>query len=166
MPENQPRYKVTAVTASKVKDRKEGPEAVDYRPAVSTLTTTDEQPFAKVLAALEARCPDYIDEGRWRQCVSDAKVFLATWADQAHALGWTAADLFGLQKPPAHPHPSYSRLSRYDATGLLWLLKGQKVIALTATTATLMTPTGGVLTYRKLNKPGYGPLGDSLDDFE
>jgi hypothetical protein len=25
--------------------------------------------------------------------------------------------------------------------------------------------TGNVTTYRKLNKPAYGPLGDSLDDF-
>jgi len=32
-PENQPSYKVTAVTASKVKDRKEGPRAIDYRPS-------------------------------------------------------------------------------------------------------------------------------------
>jgi hypothetical protein len=73
--------------------------------------------------------------------------------------------LFGLHEPPAKPHPSYSRLSRYDATGLLWLLQGRRVIALAETTAAISTPSGGTVTYRKLRKPAYGPLGDSLDDF-
>jgi hypothetical protein len=26
-------------------------------------------------------------------------------------------------------------------------------------------PSGNVTTYRKRNKPAFGPLGDSLDDF-
>lgn len=76
------------------------------------------------------------------------------------------ADLFGLHAPPEKAHPSYARLSRYNSTGLLWLLHGQRVIAMTATSATLTTATGGTVVYRRMNKPGYGPLGDSLDDFE
>lgn len=122
-------------------------------------------PFAAALAALERRCPDYIEQARWQQCVTDAKRFLAQWGEQAAALGWTEADLFGLHEPPAKPHPSYRRLSRYDCTGLCWLLQGQPVIALTATVAAIRMPTGNALTYRKLNKPALGPLGDSLDDF-
>jgi hypothetical protein len=51
--------------------------------------------------------------------------------EQAEALGWTAKHLFGLHKPPNRPHPSYSRLSRYDETGLIWLLGGREVVALT-----------------------------------
>ena len=52
------------------------------------------------------------------------------------------------------------------ATGLLWLLQGRRVIALTDSTAAIQNPsTGNVLTYRKARKPAYGPLGDSLDDF-
>ena len=31
-----------------------------------------------------------------------------------------------LHDPPAVPHPSYSRLSRYDCTGLVWLLQGPR----------------------------------------
>jgi hypothetical protein len=81
-------------------------------------------------------------------------------------LGWTVGELFGLHKPPEKPHPSYSRLSRYDATGLLWLLQGRRVVALTDNTAAIQNPnTGNVLAYRKARKPAYGPLGDSLDDF-
>jgi hypothetical protein len=63
-----------------------------------------------------------------------------------------------------NPHPSFSRLSRYDQTGLVWLLEGRPVVALTADTAAIQTPTGNILIYRKHNKPGLGPVGDSLDD--
>lgn len=107
----------------------------------------------------------HIEPARWRRAIEDGERFLAEWGDQAAALGWDVADLFGLHTPPANPHPSYSKLSRYDFTGMIWLLRGQKVIAMTATTATITTPTGGTLSYRRFNKPGLGPLGDSLDDF-
>jgi hypothetical protein len=99
-------------------------------------------------------------------CINDARHFLAAWGDQAKALRWTAAELFGLDTPPAKPHPSYHRLSRYDATGLIWNLRGHRVVAITADTAAIQNATtGNVLIYRKHNKPGLGPLGDSLDDF-
>jgi hypothetical protein len=71
--------------------------------------------------------------------------------------------LFGLHTPPERPAANYRRLSRYDETGLIWLLRGRPVVALTATTAVIQGATG-ILTYRKLNKPALGPLGDSLDD--
>ena len=32
--------------------------------------------------------------------------------------------------PPRQPHPSYQRLSRYDETGLCWLLHRQRVLDL------------------------------------
>ncbi len=102
---------------------------------------------------------------RWHQCLEDGGRFLADWGDQPQALGWTAGDLFGLHEPPANPHPSYHRLSRYDATGLIWLLRGARVVALAETTAAIKMPAGAVLTYRKLNKPALGPLGDLSDDF-
>src|SRR5262249_49504621 len=62
---------------------------------------------------------------RWRQCAEDGSKFLAVWGTQAESLGWTSADLFGLHTPPEQPHPSYRRLSRYDCTGLIWLLQGR-----------------------------------------
>jgi hypothetical protein len=118
-----------------------------------------------VLAVLDSRCPDQIEHERWRQAVEDGGRFLATWGEQAQALGWTARDLFGLHKPPENPHPSYQRLSRYDETGLIWLLQGREVIALTEETAAIRWPGGSITIYRKDNKPALGPLGDSLDDF-
>jgi hypothetical protein len=123
--------------------------------------------YRKVFAFLQLKCPALVDVARWRQAVEDGSKFLALWGEQAEALGWTSADLFGLAPVPANPHPSYSRLSRYDCTGLCWLLQGREVIALTADTATIRNPrTGNVTVYRKHNKPALGPLGDSLDDLK
>ena len=119
--------------------------------------------YASALAALRANCPAYVPEDRWRQAIADATAFISKWGAQAQALGWTARELFGLHTPPERPAANYRPLSRYDETGLIWLLRGRPVVALTATTAAIQGATG-ILTYRKLNKPALGPPGDSLDD--
>jgi hypothetical protein len=93
-------------------------------------------------------------------------MFMSVWGEQAAALAWTARDLFGLAPVPAQPSPSFRRLSRYDLTGLIWLLRGRPVVALTRSSAAIQGPTGAITIYRKSNKPALGPLGDSLDDFE
>jgi hypothetical protein len=122
--------------------------------------------LGRTLSVLEAHCPDHVPVDRWERAIEDGRTFLAKWGEQAQALGWTEADLFGLHTPPATPHPSYRRLSRYDATGLIWFLERREVAALTDTTASIRNPkSGSVTVYRKHNKPAYGPLGDSLDDF-
>jgi hypothetical protein len=120
--------------------------------------------YGRVFRALEAGCLELIPVNHWQQAVDDGRRFLARWGEQAEALGWTARDLFGLHTPPAKPHPSYSRLSRYDETGLIWLLRGRPVVALTEATAAIQNPTGAITVYRRHNKPALGPLGDSLDD--
>jgi hypothetical protein len=61
--------------------------------------------------------------------------------------------------------PSYSRridtdfpaAGGYDSMGLIWLLQGRPVIALTESQAAIQS-AGAVVTYRKLNKPALGPL--------
>jgi hypothetical protein len=127
------------------------------------------QGAVSVLARLESRCPELVDHDRWQQCVEDGRTFLARWGEQAEALGWTAKDLFGLHKPPEKPHPSYNRLSRYDEIGLIWLLCGRPVVALTGATAAIQSSTGAIsaiTTYRRHSKPALGPVGDSLDDLK
>jgi len=99
------------------------------------------------LAILERRCPPYVDGDRWQQCLSDGRRFVDDWGNQATALGWTVDNLFGLHVPPEAPHPSYSRLSRQDCTGLVWLLQGAQVTALAAA---IQTPCGNVLKFRRL----------------
>jgi hypothetical protein len=120
----------------------------------------------RIFSALEARCPDGVPTDRWKQAVADGRHFLGRWGEQAEALGWTARDLFGLHQPPAAPHPSYSRLSRYDETGLIWLLCGREVLAITEATAAIQNPTAAITVYRRFDKAALGPVGDSLDDFQ
>jgi len=117
----------------------------------------------RTYSALAARSPEHVPADRWQQAVQDGRRFLAKWGEQAAALGWTPRDLFGLQKSPDQPHPSYRRLSRYDETGLIWLLQGRPVVALTAATAAIENPTGAITVYRRYDKPALGPVGDSLD---
>jgi hypothetical protein len=124
------------------------------------------QRYRKVFAFLQLKAPAHIPEARWQLCVADGSRFLAKWGEQAEALGWSSADLFGLHTPPANPHPTYTRLSRYDQTGLVWLLQGRPVVALTEATAAIESKTGNITVYRKHNKPGLGPLGDSLGDLQ
>jgi hypothetical protein len=108
--------------------------------------------YDQVFAALRARCPDHIEYDRWQQAIRDADSFLPTWGAQARARGWTAGDLFGLHPAPARPAANFSRLSRRDALGLIWLLDGRPVIALTDQQAEIQG-AGGVLVYRKFDQP-------------
>jgi hypothetical protein len=114
--------------------------------------------------ALERKCPAYVDVADWQQAIEDGHKFLARWGEQAEALGWTGRELFGLHPMPERPAANYSRLSRHDSTGLIWLLHGRAVIALTETEAAILGHSGAIQKYRKHDKPPLGPLGDSLDD--
>jgi hypothetical protein len=108
--------------------------------------------YRRVFAVLQTKCPALVPVERWQQAVEDGRRFLATWGTQAEALGWSSADLFGLHTPPDKPHATYNRLSRYDCTGLCWLLQGRPVVALTDTVATIRNPyTGANTTERKGN---------------
>jgi len=80
--------------------------------------------------------------------IEDAKL-IDKRGRQASALGWTSGDLFRLHAVPSDPHPSYSRLSRRDATGLAWILQGRRVTAMSSTIAAIETPSGGIVKYRK-----------------
>jgi hypothetical protein len=122
--------------------------------------------FGRTFIDIEKRCPNHIEPFRWCLAIEDGRRFLARWGDQAEALGWTWGDLFGLEEVPTEVHPNYRRLGRYDQTGLIWLLQGCPVIALTEATAAIRMPTGSIVTYRRHNKPAFGPLGDSIDDFK
>jgi hypothetical protein len=123
--------------------------------------------YREAFAFLPLRSPAHISVERWQQTVEDGRSLVAAWGEQADALGWDSRDLFGLDIPPADPHPSYSRLSRYDNTGLCWLLQGKEVIAMTADTATIRNSrTGAITIYRRFDKPALGPVGDTLDDFK
>jgi hypothetical protein len=100
-----------------------------------------------ILAELEQRnCPDWLLPDRWNGLLSDAEIFLDRWGSAAHQLGWTTLDLFGV-----HPEaPS----ARFDKMGLVLLICGGEVIALTAGSATIRRSSGAVLTYRRSDQAG------------
>ena len=83
----------------------------------------------------------------------DATAFTSKWGEQAQAIGWTARELFGLHTPPQRPHPTYCQL---DHNGLIWLLRGRPVVALTETTATIRAARGATLTFRR-TRGAHGP---------
>jgi hypothetical protein len=83
------------------------PEAAVERPR---FPATGER-YRKAFTLLLVDPPAHISVERWQLAVEDGRSFLAAWGEQADALGWTSRDLFGLDNPPADPHPSYSRLS-------------------------------------------------------
>jgi hypothetical protein len=141
------------------------PDGVGCRVTIVEIPATGLR-YRRTFAALQLKPPTLVETGRWRECIQDGSKFLAQWGEQAEGLGWTSADLFGLHQPPAKPHTSYNRLSRYDCTGLCWWLHGNPVVAITASTASIRHPTGNVTVFRKNNRPALGRLGDSLDDLK
>jgi hypothetical protein len=69
------------------------------------------------------------------------------FAATAAALGWTAIDLFGCDRDRPY--------ARTDQAGLLWLLEGARLVALTENTATIEMPTGARQIWRRrARKPG------------
>lgn len=83
--------------------------------------------------------PDWMTPGRWEMLLHDAERFLDRWSSTAHAMGWTALDLFGV-------HPTRPTV-RFDVMGLLLLLQGGEIIALTPESASIKRPSGAVLRF-------------------
>ncbi len=92
--------------------------------------------------------PAWSDEG-WKTLQEDALRFLQEWASQAYRLGWTALDLFG-----AHRTKPTARLG---CMGLVLLLKGRPVVAITEHSAAIKTASGGSLTIQRRAAPPVEP---------
>lgn len=94
------------------------------------------------------RPPGDVPPQRWLRFVDDVGHFLdGGFAEQAAALGWGPLDLFGAD--------DVRPFARVDRAGLLWLLHGDRLVALTVDAAIIETPTGARQTYRrKPNEPG------------
>ena len=94
--------------------------------------------------------PACIRAARWQQVVADAGSFLQDFGGQAAALGWTTGDIFG-----AHPtHP----VQRIDCAGLILLLHGDELVALTVEAGHIRTRTGAPMTFPRRRRRGAVPL--------
>ena len=85
---------------------------------------------------------------RWQRFIDDVALFLDDqWADKAAALSWGPSDLFGCDRDRPY--------ARIDRSGLLWMLNGDKLVALSENTATIETRTGTRQTWRRRpSEPG------------
>ena len=77
----------------------------------------------------------------WQQLITDAERFLEDWAPQAAALGWPAWELFG-----CHRRAPWGRI---QGMGLVLLLHGDQLAALTANEAVIRRPSGAHQTWRR-----------------
>jgi hypothetical protein len=86
---------------------------------------------------------------RWQQACLDATLLLDTHGAELLALGWSAADVFGLypQAPGA-----------VDVFGLALLLDGGTVAELTGDGATILRPSGARLTIRRGSRRPAAPV--------
>lgn len=86
--------------------------------------------------------PTGFTDKRWRQLIDDGGRFLDRWGAEAERLGWKAEDVFGV-------HPVVPS-ARYDLMGLVPLIGGGNVVAVTENRATIRRQTGAELTYLRL----------------
>jgi hypothetical protein len=86
------------------------------------------------------RPPSDVPVKRWQRFVDDVGLFLdSPFCAVAAALGWRPYDLFGCDRDRPY--------ARIDQAGLLWLLNGSRLVALSKNTATIETRTGTRQTY-------------------
>jgi hypothetical protein len=89
-----------------------------------------------------ARPPSDVPAKRWLRFVDDVGTFLdSPFCAVAAALGWGPHDLFDCDRDRP--------FARIDHAGLLWLLNGDKLIALSENTATIAARTGARQTWRR-----------------
>jgi hypothetical protein len=89
------------------------------------------------------RAPADVPLKRWGLFIDDVGRFLdSPFCAVAAALGWGPLDLFGCDRDRP--------FARIDQAGLLWLLNGERLVALSENTATIETDAGVRQTYQRL----------------
>ena len=126
-----------------------GPEAGEFEERAALIEDGAGVPreWAEGYAALDLSAPpEGFAPPTWRQLVDDGGRFLDRWGCEAAELGWSVLDVFGVH--PLAPAP------RYDCMGLVPLIRGGEVIAISSDRATIQTGTGALLTYLRRPRPG------------
>jgi hypothetical protein len=134
-------------------------DAEEERAAIVEYDAGVPRAWAEGFARLDPNKPPIdVPPRRWLRFIDDGGRFLDSgWARQADSFGWGPLDLFGCDRERP--------FARIDHAGLLWLLNGRKLVALTPDTATIETLTGTHQTYRR-GSIAYGDatLAWELDD--
>jgi TubC N-terminal docking domain len=107
---------------------------------------TDPKARTRCLSALigtlsPSRVPHRWPAATWPQFIADAQAFCRDWAERAFLSGWAAWELFG-----CHCRAPWGRI---QGMGLVLLLKGNPIAAMTPSEAVIRTRTGARQTYRR-----------------
>ena len=111
------------------------------RPSASPVEISVERWHRGVERLSSMSAPPGYPEHAWTQLLADAERFLDRWGTQAARLGWPAWELFG-----CHRRAPFGRI---EGMGLVLLLRGKELVALTDAQAVIRTATGAHQTYRR-----------------
>ena len=116
-----------------------------YEPIAKALLTHRAEIPAEWIAGVAALSnmtpPAGVSQERWATLIADAGGFLEKWRAQPSRLGWSTLDLFGANQ--------VKPFVRVDGVGLIRLLDGRSVVALTEHEAVFECSTGSRQTYRR-----------------
>jgi hypothetical protein len=118
-------------------------EAEQERAAIIEYDGGIPRAWAEGFARLDSnRLPANVPPRRWKRFVDDVGRFLdGPFCAVAVSLGWGPYGLFGCDRDRP--------FARIDKAGLLWLLDGHRLVALSENTATIETRTGARQTWRR-----------------
>src|SRR5207248_2186989 len=118
-------------------------EAEGERAAIVEHEAAIPREWAEAFAWLDPdRAPGDVQSARWFRFLDDVGRFLdSPFCAVAAALGWGSFDLFGCDRDRP--------FARLDHAGLLWLLNGDRLVALSAETALIESRTGARGTFRR-----------------
>ncbi len=134
------------------------PEVLDalrqHKPGImAALATASPGPsqgwLGGVSKLLDTPHPEGTAPESWMLFLASCDSFMAgPLPGRASSLGWTAHNLFGCD--------NLKPVERVDRMGLLWLLRGGRIVALTSESAVIEMPSGSRLTYRTnpIREPG------------
>jgi hypothetical protein len=128
-------------------------EQVHPRPVTNVTTVTSDigSVGKQALEQLRSMAPlESFGAEAWRQLLLDAETFFQRWSAPAKLLGWSDEDLLGV-------HPC-APAARFDAMGLLLLIRGGEVIELQDQCVRIRSQGGSLLVYRKHGYAGAVPL--------
>ncbi len=118
--------------------------------ALATVSPSTPQEWLEGVSGLRAMpAPEGMAPESWMLFLASCNAFMeGPWPGKAASLGWTAHNLFGCH--------ALKPVERVDRMGLLWLLGGGRIAALTSESATIEMPSGSRLTYRTnaIREPG------------
>jgi hypothetical protein len=124
-----------------------------WQPRGGSPAPTTETSFATWKRGLERlnsmQQPRSYPERAWSQLLTDVERFLERWGMQATRLNWPTWELFGCDRR--------APWQRLDAMGLVLLLRGKDVVALTDAEAVIRSASGAHQTYRRKSRDPLHP---------